>query len=244
SAEPGQERAAFAVVRRADDHAERAVDADGRLGRFRARLRRVRGGAPRRAVLQPDAERDGGRRERALRAAAGVLCEGARGDGPAGPDAEPVFRDVLRIVLTRPRADEKIVKSRSGCVQTPAAAARSGCVSATSRPTAQHGPGGRSARRARRKAQRMKPRLSSLTMIRCAARSGVSSVVSIRISGFSGTSYGSLMPVKPLMMPARAFAYSPLRSRCSQTSSGVATWISRNPPTGSIFSRTSLRGAA
>ena len=34
----------------------------------------------------------------------------------------------------------------------------------------------------------MKPKLSSLIRIRCAARSGVSSAVSIRISGFSGAS--------------------------------------------------------
>jgi|GEM_PF-2806593 len=54
--------------------------------------------------------------------------------------------------------------------------------------------------------QRMNPRLSSFTIIRCAARSGVSSVVSMRISGFSGSSYGSLIPVKLLMIPARAFA--------------------------------------
>src|SRR5690606_136338 len=53
---------------------------------------------------------------------------------------------------------------------------------------------------------RMNPKLSSFPMIRCAARSGVSCVVSMRISGSSGASYGSSIPVNPLMIPARAFA--------------------------------------
>jgi hypothetical protein len=58
----------------------------------------------------------------------------------------------------------------------------------------------------RHKAYLMNPKLSSLIRIRCAARSGVSSAVSIRISGSSGASYGSEIPVNSLMIPARAFA--------------------------------------
>ena len=40
----------------------------------------------------------------------------------------------------------------------------------------------------------------------CAASSAVTSVVSMTMSGFSGTSYGSEMPVKASISPARALA--------------------------------------
>ncbi len=40
--------------------------------------------------------------------------------------------------------------------------------------------------------------------------------------------------MKSAIRPARALAYRPLRSRASQTSSGVSTWTSRNAPAGSI----------
>ena len=48
-------------------------------------------------------------------------------------------------------------------------------------------------------------------------------LVSTTMSASVGSSYGSSMPVIPVIRPARALAYKPLRSRCSQTSSGVAT---------------------
>ena len=40
---------------------------------------------------------------------------------------------------------------------------------------------------------------------------------SMTISASSGSSYGSSMPVNPLILPALAALYSPLGSRCSQT---------------------------
>lgn len=43
------------------------------------------------------------------------------------------------------------------------------------------------------------------------------------ISGFSGASYGALMPVNSLISPARAFLYSPFGSRCSTTEMGAST---------------------
>src|SRR6266571_3557742 len=49
-------------------------------------------------------------------------------------------------------------------------------------------------------------------------------------SASSGSSYGSETPVNAVMVPARALAYMPLRSRASQTSSGVATCTSRKSP--------------
>ena len=56
-----------------------------------------------------------------------------------------------------------------------------------------------------------------------------------------GTSYGSLMPVNSLMMPARALAYRPLRSRFSHSSTLVLTCTRMKPPWGAIIARTSLR---
>lgn len=46
-------------------------------------------------------------------------------------------------------------------------------------------------------------------------------------SGFSGGSNGASIPVKPLISPARAFLYSPLTSRFSQTERGVSTKSSK-----------------
>ena len=43
-------------------------------------------------------------------------------------------------------------------------------------------------------------------------------LVSITRSGFAGTSYGESIPVKSLISPALALAYSPFRSRRSHTS--------------------------
>ena len=80
------------------------------------------------------------------------------------------------------------------------------------------------ARRARgRRAadHRTKPRLSSLTKTRWAAGSGRRFPAPISMSGVSGGSYGSSMPVNPSMRPALAFAWSPLRSRASQVSRGT-----------------------
>jgi hypothetical protein len=48
------------------------------------------------------------------------------------------------------------------------------------------------------------------------------------ISGDSGASYGAEMPVKSLIIPARAFLYRPLGSRCSATSTGMSTNTSMN----------------
>ena len=47
--------------------------------------------------------------------------------------------------------------------------------------------------------------------------------VSIVISGFCGSSYGSLTPVKSRIFPARARLYKPLTSLSSQTLKGVET---------------------
>ncbi len=46
---------------------------------------------------------------------------------------------------------------------------------------------------------------------------------SIVISGWSGSSYGELMPVNDGISPFLAFLYNPLGSRFSQTSSGHFT---------------------
>ena len=54
------------------------------------------------------------------------------------------------------------------------------------------------------------------------AWSEVMAEVSSTRSASRGSSYGSDTPVKPLIRPARALAYRPLRSRCSQTSTDVA----------------------
>ena len=59
--------------------------------------------------------------------------------------------------------------------------------------------------------------------IRRAFSSGVCVTVSSVISGFSGTSYGSSIPVKSLISPRRALAYMPFVSRSSHTASGVST---------------------
>jgi hypothetical protein len=50
--------------------------------------------------------------------------------------------------------------------------------------------------------------------------------------------------VKPVISPARAFAYRPLRSRSSHTASGVATCTSTKFPTSETISRTLVRAAA
>ncbi len=56
--------------------------------------------------------------------------------------------------------------------------------------------------------------------------SGDRSMVSTRISGFSGTSNGASTPVKFLISPALAFLYNPLTSLRSHSSIGVSTKIS------------------
>ena len=53
-------------------------------------------------------------------------------------------------------------------------------------------------------------------------------------SGCSGGSYGALTPVKSRISPARALAYSPLESRCSQTSTGIFRYTSTNWPGGRL----------
>ena len=79
--------------------------------------------------------------------------------------------------------------------------------------------------------------------MRRAFSSGLQSTVSISISGLDGGSYGSSMPVKPLISPRLALAYMPLVSRFSHTSRGVLTNTSmkRSPPT---MLRTASRVAA
>ncbi len=47
--------------------------------------------------------------------------------------------------------------------------------------------------------------------------------VSSTRSASRGSSYGSDTPVKPVIRPARALAYRPLRSRAAHTSTGVDT---------------------
>ena len=54
--------------------------------------------------------------------------------------------------------------------------------------------------------------------------------VSIIISGFSGSSYGALTPVKSLIIPAFAFLYKPLGSLFSQVSREALVYISKNLP--------------
>ena len=76
----------------------------------------------------------------------------------------------------------------------------------------------------------MKPSLSRCRMISCAASSAESSPVLMVTSASAGTSYGSEMPVNSFRIPARALAYKPLRSRCSQTSTEVAMCTRMNPP--------------
>ena len=58
-----------------------------------------------------------------------------------------------------------------------------------------------------------------MTLCACSSsgRSGVS-----RRSGFFGRWYGLSIPVKCVISPARALAYSPLGSRCSHSASGVS----------------------
>ena len=53
-----------------------------------------------------------------------------------------------------------------------------------------------------------------------------------------------MIPVKSVTSPARARAYSPFRSRDSQTSSGVLTQTSRNAPCASAIARTRARDRA
>ena len=65
--------------------------------------------------------------------------------------------------------------------------------------------------------------------------------MSITTSALVGASYGSEMPVNSFTMPARAFAYSPFLSRCSQTSIEVmACTRMRSASNGSIISRTAF----
>ena len=48
------------------------------------------------------------------------------------------------------------------------------------------------------------------------------------ISGWSGTSYGESIPVKPLILPSATFLYRPFGSRALTTSSGTSINTSRN----------------
>src|SRR5690606_5479054 len=77
---------------------------------------------------------------------------------------------------------------------------------------------------------RSQPRSVRWSRMRRTDSSTVSCAVSMVSSASVGSSYGSLTPVNSWISPARAFAYKPLRSRASHTSSGVATWTSTNPP--------------
>ena len=68
------------------------------------------------------------------------------------------------------------------------------------------------------------PFCSRISMMAAAIFSGGARVpsppsfaTSMTISASSGSSYGSSMPVNPLILPALAALYSPLGSRCSQT---------------------------
>src|SRR5207249_4151519 len=69
------------------------------------------------------------------------------------------------------------------------------------------------------------------------------STVSMTTSASSGCSYGSEIPVNSFTMPARAFAYRPLRSRASHASSDVAMCTRMKPPPFSTIARTACRGA-
>src|SRR4029079_7485502 len=64
-------------------------------------------------------------------------------------------------------------------------------------------------------------RLSRSSITDAASSSGARSGVRRR-SGFFGRWYGLSIPVKWVISPARAFAYSPFGSRRSQSSSGVS----------------------
>ncbi len=68
--------------------------------------------------------------------------------------------------------------------------------------------------------------------------------VSSTRSASRGSSYGSDTPVKPLISPARALAYRPLRSRAAHTSTGVETYTSRKSPTSAAISRALARACA
>ena len=69
------------------------------------------------------------------------------------------------------------------------------------------------------------PPLVSIAMILPVACSRLITDVSSTSTASAGSSYGSDTPVNCLISPALALAYRPLRSRCSHTSTGVATWI-------------------
>src|SRR3569623_205308 len=84
---------------------------------------------------------------------------------------------------------------------------------------------------------------SRYATIRSAASSALSRVVSMWISGATGTSYGLDIPVKLTISPVRALRYSHLASRASATSSGVSPKISTNSPAGTI-ARAIARSAA
>ena len=94
-AQPRPQRSAIAVVRRADVHDQPAVDSDRGVGRFRVRLRGVRGEPQGHAVLQSNAQRVGGARVAALRHAARVLQQSAARARSRRPHAEPVLRTYL-----------------------------------------------------------------------------------------------------------------------------------------------------
>jgi hypothetical protein len=63
-------------------------------------------------------------------------------------------------------------------------------------------------------------------------------------SASPGSSYGSEIPVNEPITPARACAYSPLRSRASHTSSGVDTCTRMKSPVSDTIRRTPPRAAA
>ena len=75
----------------ADVHDQPAIDAGRRLGRLRARLRRLRGEASRRAVLQSDAQRVARSRRATLRHAPRLLQQGAPRARPPRPPRQPVL---------------------------------------------------------------------------------------------------------------------------------------------------------
>ena len=89
----------------------------------------------------------------------------------------------------------------------------------------------------------MMPRRSSSARSAVTAPSGDRRVVSTRISGCSGASYGESMPVKFFSSPRRAFLYRPFGSRVSATASGVSTNTSMNSPASQQLARHAPLGA-
>src|SRR5215207_5688702 len=82
-----------------------------------------------------------------------------------------------------------------------------------------------------------RPSSASFSTTICADSSGSCSSVSIRSSGFTGSSYGSDTPVNSLISPLKAFSYRPFTSRRAHSATEAATNTSTKVPCSSTSSR-------